>query len=226
MKQLTLYPNDPWPLNFGVTQLMFANVEPIWQLVQFFQTGEGAVLSDNGTILKYKDIVYIGDLSTPFDVGQFYIKPLRQLLTQYLDDLQLRELYETDRTIRHIVQRVLFENDLQGEIDTEWHISELLKYLKLRVELPETHGFYGIIENIIDLSQRLSDDRLLVFVNASVYLRDEQIKALAYDAMLKQVSCLFIDRQTTVNFIGGKGLKQIFIDHDFVQFVSDDTKNE
>ena len=226
MKQLTLYPHDPWPLNIGVTQLIFANVEPIWQLVQFFQTGEGAILSDDGAILKYKDVVYVGDLATPFDVGLLYIKPLRQLLTQHLDDLHLRELYETDRTIRSIVQRMLFENDLPGEIDTEWNISELLKYLKLRVELPEMHGFYGIIEEIIDLSQRLSDDRLLVFVNASVYLRDEQIQALAYDAMLKQVSCLFIDRQNTVNFIGGKGLKQIFIDHDFVQFVSDDTKNE
>jgi len=64
----------------------------------------------------------------------------------------------------------------------------------------------------------------LVFVNASVYLRDKQIKVLAYDEMLKQVSCLFIDKQTTVNFIGGKGLKQIFIEHSFVQFVSDDTK--
>lgn len=226
MKQLTLYPNDPWPLDYGVTQLMFTNVEPIWQLVQFFQTGEGAVLSDNGTILKYKDMVYIGDLATDIDVGQLYIKPLRQLLTQHLDDLNLRELYEADRMMRQIVQRVLFESDLPGEINAEWDVAELLKYLKLRIDLPETQGFYGIIEEIIDLSQRLSDDRLLVFVNVSVYLSDDQIKALAYDAKLKQVSCLFIDRQTTVNFIGGTGLKQIFIDRDFVQFVSDDAKSE
>ncbi|HEY4400264.1 MAG TPA: type II-A CRISPR-associated protein Csn2 [Lactobacillaceae bacterium] len=226
MKKLTLYPYESWTLDFGITQLTFASVVPIWQLVQFFQRGEGAFLSEDGQEVNLKKVVYVGDVATRFDYGKLYAKALSKVVGQQLDDVSLRELYEADRLLRSHVNRVLFENDLPGEIDDDWDASELLKYLNLRVEMPEQRDFYGIIESVIDVSQRLNDQRLLVFVNASLYLNEHQLQALAYDAYMKQVSCLFIDRGHTANFISGVGLKQHFIDQDFVEFVSDDANNE
>lgn len=225
MRQLAIWPHEPLQLEYGFNQFIFENIPDFFQLTQFFQGVEANVtISEAGKPKTLKEVCYIGDVTTLVDFRKLYDKQIQVAVQNMIDDLSLQQLMTADLAIKMVVDDVIMANNLPVQYSDKFDLTAILKYCEFHAEMPETKGICGIIEHVIDLANRLSDDRLIVFSNLNLYLSTEEIQMLAFEASVKQVSCLLIDVTKSPTLIESEGLKQYYFDRDFIEFTSDDVR--
>lgn len=229
MKKLSIYPYDPFIIDTGITILESKNSKLIWQLSRFLggEADDIAVFSENDKVLKTnKSIRYVGDVTTIPDFTKIFGKQVAEILIKHCDNDLMQQLQTADFSIKNNILHVIFDNDLPFKITENFDVLKLLKYLDLSIENVECESVYDIIEYVIDTANRLSDSSLYVFINARYYLSDEQIKLLANEAKIKNVSILLVSLtlSSAIHEITTDDVVTYFIDDDFVDFRSDDLK--
>lgn len=229
MKKLTIYPYSPFDIDSGMTIFESKNSTFIWQLSRFLSGDDIniAILSENNKILKVsKEIRYIGDVTTVPDFNKIFGKRVAEILVKHCDNDLIQKIQVTDFSLKNSILQVIFDNDLPFEIAESFDVRKLLKYLELSIENIKCESVYDIIEYVIDIANRLSDNSLYVFINARYYLSDEQIIVLANEAKIKNVSVLLVSLTLSnmIHEITTDDVVTYFIDGDFVDFRSDGPK--
>lgn len=229
MKKLTIYPYSPFDIDSGMTILESKNSTFIWRLSRFLSGDDIniATLSENNKILKVSNETrYIGDVTTVPDFNKIFGKQIAEILVKHCDNDLMQKLQVADFSLKNSILQVIFDNDLPLEIAENFDVLKLLKYLELSIENIKCESVYDIIEYVIDIANRLSDNSLYVFINARYYLSDEQIRALANEAKIKNVAILLISLtlSSVIHEITTDDVVTYFIDGDFVDFRSDSQK--
>ncbi|MFD1672322.1 type II-A CRISPR-associated protein Csn2 [Agrilactobacillus yilanensis] len=224
MKSLAMYSTRKFDfLDDGITIFQIGNRQLFWELQRFWQSEEhpNMAFSEDGKVLKpSKSALFIGDVGQCIDFNKLFGRQIITMIMHELDETQNHRLYDANCVIKDVVNEAIFEANLPIDLPTDWDLQAMLKYLKPQLELTNFRSAYDIIGSLTDITQRLSDKRLLIFTNIGQYLTSEQIKLLALDLKSQHQSVLFLEKVNTKIEVyqGSEGIKIVYIDNDFVEF--------
>lgn len=170
-----------------------------------------------------------------FDNRYNYLKPTELLV---ITDV-LRENLNTPTVLRHIYKDLethlnlaperktaiedllaqawglLNEELVEFELDlasSKMHLPEAFKGFNIRVDT-QARTIFEKIQEILTLYKYLSKKRLLVLVNLSLFLNQQELAAVAEAIELQRLTVLMVDPRS---FDPPAGVKQVVMDHDMV----------
>lgn len=224
MTHLTMFSTKKFEiLDEGLTLFEIANPQLFWELQHFLQSESHPYMAfgrDGKVLRPDKNILFIGDIGRTVDFNKLFSRQISNIVVNEMDDDQVSQLFEFDRKLREVVNDVIFQSNLPIDVSTDWDLNNLVKYLKPTLEVTNFRTAYDIIVTLIDIMQRLSDKRLLVFVNLTDYLTIDQIKELSKDLMHRQSAIVVIDKvdERDLRYQNIAEIKDAYIDNDFVEF--------
>lgn len=224
MRSFTMFTTKKFELlDAGVTFFQIQNRQLFWDLQQFWQS-EGhpeLCFTENHKNLKpNKSAIFIGDVGTTVDFTKLFHNQMYKMVLNELDETQIQKLFVLDRSVRDTLNETIFSSDLPIQILPLWDTESLIKYVKPELELTNLHTAYDIIGTLIDIAQRLSEDRLMIFTNVHQYVSVDEFKLLALDLKHQGRSILVLDKVDDLisTYQGVEGVRNVFIDEDFVEF--------
>ncbi|KRM32524.1 hypothetical protein FC83_GL000391 [Agrilactobacillus composti DSM 18527 = JCM 14202] len=210
-------------LEAGITFIHVANSQLLWDLQRFWQVEnvDNFVFSSDGKILHpLKDSLFIGDLGSNIDLNDIFKRQIYKILLAHLDEQSLQQLYRLDSQIKAAVTDVIFTGNLPIQLNQDWAVDRLIKYLEPSVDTVNVTTPYDIINSVLEVMGQLNDKRLPIFSNPMNYLDLAQLRTIAAEVMTQQRSIVFFekarDEYLTYKLMGG--VKMIYIDADFVAF--------
>jgi len=169
------------------------------------------ILSDDKIITK-NQLLLINDI-IGFDFQSKYIinKLNSKICNQILSDIELElELMENIDKANNIIHDILFEYNLNIEINTEKQIENYVKYLGLKLRT----NFENILDKMLDIIEVISElfpEIHVIIVNQLLYFDKNQILEIFKYKSYKKCSILFIER----NFEEIDSINRIVIDEDY-----------
>lgn len=217
--RITKYPLEPMPLKMGLNIISIEHQNLFFEIVQSMRLTESKLIfsRDDEIDETRKYINFIGDISSEIDLEKMYSKDVNKLLISSLDENQLRELNELDSKINLIYTNAIVESNLPISITLDFDLESLVKFKKIKIDVPIAETAYDKIQGIVDVASELNDNRLLVFTNVYQYLNQGQIDYLAENLKLQERYVLFLERSSS-RLNANEVASSYFIDQDFVQF--------
>lgn len=152
------------------------------------------VLSDENEILSFKKDVSL--ILSPLEIDHNDKKFINELFKEIKDIVQSGELYENYVFVKSelvkLMERISESNDYPLQYSEELEVSSLLKMMQVKFDFQDTNYFERLI-TFVQLSQRLLRKKLLIFVNLSSFLSENQLVELEKIAKYEQIKILLIN---------------------------------
>jgi len=189
--------DEPIELN-GLTSLVIEDRVVFTKIVQKLYQYQGEedylkLFDENYNSLKTSEIIMMTDI-LGYDVNS---AATLKLIYKDIED-QLNEKPEVKTKIEELLgdataliqdELVEFEIDLLSD---EIEIAEALKVLGVKIEI-ETDTIFERMFEIIQVFKYLKSKKLLIFVNTSLYLTEEELRSLEEYVELQNMNLLMID---------------------------------
>lgn len=205
--------DEPLVINGG-TILVVEDTRAFSRLVEgVYRYGEDEgvhLFTDKLVAIKPQELLVITDI-LGFDVNT---APILKLVYADLED-QLNHKPEVKMEIENLANQIaslLGRECLENELDLEYDVitvMELIKALEVRIETMSDTVFDKCLE-LIQVYRFLSKKKLLVLVNASSYLLQEEINSLLEYISLHQLRVLFLEPRQVCD------IPQYILDKDYV----------
>ncbi|MEQ3517041.1 type II-A CRISPR-associated protein Csn2 [Enterococcus cecorum] len=120
-----------------------------------------------------------------------------ELLLNYITELQEQVIvYENYVFVKSelvkLMERISESNDYPLQYSEELEVSSLLKMMQVKFDFQDTNYFERLI-TFVQLSQRLLRKKILIFVNLSSFLSENQLVELEKIAKYEQIKILLIN---------------------------------
>lgn len=152
------------------------------------------VLSDENEILSFKKDISL--ILSPLEIDYNDKKFINELFKEIKDIVQSGELYEDYVFVKSelvkLMERISESNDYPLQYSEELEVSSLLKMMQVKFDFQDANYFERLI-TIVQLSQRLLRKKLLIFVNLSSFLSENQLVELEKIAKYEQIKILLIN---------------------------------
>lgn len=181
----------------------------IKNLYQFNEESDLKIFNNEYKSIKYSELLIVTDV-LGYDVNS------PSVLKNIYEDLenQLNETPEIKSQINQLMFKIsdimnheLIEHEMDLESD-EITFLELFKVLGIKIETKSDTFLEKMIE-IIQIFKYLSKKKLLVFINTSSYLLEEELKEILEFISLMQIDALFVEPKKK------SGIYQTVVDSDF-----------
>ena len=152
------------------------------------------VLSDENEILSFKKDMSL--ILSPLEIDYNDKKFINELFKEIKDIVQSGELYEDYVFVKSelvkLMERISESNDYPLQYSEELEVSSLLKMMQVKFDFQDANYFERLI-TFVQLSQRLLRKKLLIFVNLSSFLSENQLVELKKIAKYEQIKILLIN---------------------------------
>lgn len=152
------------------------------------------VLSDENEILSFKKDMSL--ILSPLEIDYNDKKFITELFKEIKDIVQSGELYEDYVFVKSelvkLMERISESNDYPLQYSEELEVSSLLKMMQVKFDFQDANYFERLI-TFVQLSQRLLRKKLLIFVNLSSFLSENQLVELEKIAKYEQIKILLIN---------------------------------
>ena len=152
------------------------------------------VLSDENEILSFKKDMSL--ILSPLEIDYNDKKFINELFKEIKDIVQSGELYEDYVFVKSelvkLMERISESNDYPLQYSEELEVSSLLKMMQVKFDFQDANYFERLI-TFVQLSQRLLRKKLLIFVNLSSFLSENQLVELEKIAKYEQIKILLIN---------------------------------
>ena len=150
--------------------------------------------------LKKQQLIMVTDI-LGFDINTTPVLKMvyEEFETQLNDNPEEKTKLElTIEELTDLLRVEMLENDLDLTL-TPISIKELLKAFHVKIETTSNTIFEKMLE-IIQITQYLKNKKMLVFVNATAYLNQQELRSLVEYASLNSVQLLCIERNSVEGF--------------------------
>lgn len=222
MSNISLRLEDVGVLNIreGLNQLEIENKDLFWRCIQSLSTGNGEVFFrlNQKKLNTLKDTIWIGDISVPFSVREFYKKSIYTMLQESLTEEQIEQLFRLDTQIKSILDGCIIDANLPFNLVFDWRLDKLLKSQEINIEDNKNTSPFDKIEDVIHVASLMSEQRLLIAINTNMYFDQDYLNQLNSKLLAEGLNLL------TINLVqGGNTIKDIqynrcFVDNDYVIF--------
>ncbi|MCJ0544405.1 type II-A CRISPR-associated protein Csn2, partial [Enterococcus cecorum] len=152
------------------------------------------VLSDENEILSFKKDMSL--ILSPLEIDYNDKKFINELFKEIKDIVQSGELYEEYVFVKSelvkLMERISESIDYPLQYSEDLEVSSLLKMMQVKFDFQDTNYFERLI-TFVQLSQRLLRKKLLIFVNLSSFLSENQLVELEKIAKYEQIKILLIN---------------------------------
>ncbi|MGO5334608.1 type II-A CRISPR-associated protein Csn2 [Enterococcus cecorum] len=152
------------------------------------------VLSDENEILSFKKDMSL--ILSPLEIDYNDKKFINELFKEIKDIVQSGGLYEEYVFVKSelvkLMERISESNDYPLQYSEELEVSSLLKMMQVKFDFQDANYFERLI-TFVQLSQRLLRKKLLIFVNLSSFLSENQLVELEKIAKYEQIKILLIN---------------------------------
>lgn len=221
--KITSYPLEPIQLANGLNLLSIASQSLYWKLIDgLTNEREDVIVSQKDKMLALaKAVLFIGDLTSPFDMDKIYAREISKTLQEKLDEQDLRELMTLSNEIKNRFMSVIFDNNLPLTIPLEFSVTELIKAQKVGLDSVTNGSFFDKIEDIVNVAGEFSESRLMIVTNIHLVLDCAQIDYLHQLTKSHELVLISLNLTPQALLSSKNTAHEIFIDEDFVQFGSD-----
>lgn len=152
------------------------------------------VLSNDDKIISLKKEASL--ILSPLEIDYNDKKFISELFKEIKDIVQFGELYEKYVSVKselvQLMERISECNDYPLQYSEEFELTSLLKLMKVGFDFQDTDYFERLL-TFIQLSQRLLQKKLLIFVNLSSILSESQLVELEKIAKYEEIKILMVN---------------------------------
>ncbi len=228
---ITIYPYEPFPLEYGVTLFNFQNKSEYSQLIfRLNKLKKHDTLTDDSDRIMHlytnpdnlieeyiKDVAFIGDLTT-FDINS--TSNLKYVFQKIVSDSTImRDQIETvNNQLNDVVFDAITTYDSQISLDPYSDFAKILKAKEVRLDVSKWGNYCDKIIDVVSFYNEFTNKKLLLFHNLERLLNLDQLNEL--DDYLKSVDLTIVSLESYPMTLkeDGNNIKVYSIDEDHVRF--------